>query len=128
MKKNYFTRNEALNEIKKVLENGYTGAYADLEDVVFCNENYISYKVDAENPILEYGVFDAMERIKQYELENYGVIDTDFSDPVRVANSLWHIIGYNVIQDLETLSEFWNDDATIDKNREVIAEIEGLLD
>lgn len=96
----YFTEQEAMENIKEALENGYEGNLLDLHNEVFNQDYYIIGTSTAETALEEYGVFDAIRKIEEYEMNNFGEIYTKLSDPEKVANMLYYIIGEEVIQEL----------------------------
>ena len=53
-------------------------------------------------------VFDAIELIKSYEVDNFGECTTDFSDPEKFANMLAYIIGEEILMECKTLRDGWN--------------------
>lgn len=133
----YFTDEEISQDIVEVLE-GFTGYYCDLSNEVFNTDYYIIGTHKAKTALTQYGVFNAMEEIKQYEQDNFGEVFTEFSDPEKVANMLYLIKGedffYNTLEfncildeaaeDLETDSlDLWNDQATDEVNTYIIRKI-----
>ena len=54
----------------------------------------------------------AIGRVKDYEMDNFGEVTTDLSNPERVANMLAYILGEEILQESETLREKW--DKTLD--------------
>lgn len=121
--KKYFTKNEALADIKNTLEN-YNGYYCDLHNEVFNTEYYIIGTYEAEKALEQYGTFEAIRKIQEYENDNFGEVLTDLSDPEKIANMLYYIIGNEAIQDLyeysETFSENENDSTTVENNDKII--------
>ena len=63
--------------------------------------------------------------------DNFGEVFTDLSDPEKVANVLYYIIGEEAIQELyeysEAFSENENDCATAENNDQIIQDINELL-
>ena len=59
-------------------------------------------------------MFDAIRTVKEYEQDNFGVVNTDFSDPCAVLNMLWYIVGEEELCDMfegcEEWDEFWNEE------------------
>lgn len=107
-----FLREEARAHILEMLED-YEGYTCDFHNEAF-NTNY--YTDDTENAIdnlEELGVFDAIQTVKEYEQDNFGVINTDFSNPCDILNMLWYIVGeeelYSMFEDCEEWDEFWNE-------------------
>ena len=128
--KKYFTRNEALEDIKETLES-YNGYYSDLHNETFNTDYYIIGTYKAEQALEQYGVFEAIRKIREYENDNFGEVFTDLSNPEKVANMLYYIIGEEAIQELyeysETLSKDENDFATAENNELIIQDINELL-
>ena len=79
-----------------------------------CNEDYfIIGRFQAKEWLGEH-VFDAIEKIREYEQDNFGEVDTDFSEPEKVANMLAYIMGEEILQKSETLDEKWDEILTED--------------
>lgn len=125
----YFTRQEALEQIKEAIENGYSGYYCDLHNEVFNMDYYIIGSAEAKKALNEYGVFEAIEVVKDYEESNFGELTTDISSPEKLANMLWYIIGEEVISEIDSITDdHWNEYADEDSNEEVLAEINGMME
>ena len=128
--KKYFTKNEALEDIKEILES-YNGYYYDLHNDVFNTDYYIIGTYEAEKALEQYGVFNAIGKIEEYENDNFGEVLTDLSDPEKIANMLYYIIGNEAIQDLyeysETFLENENNCATVENSDKIIQDINELL-
>ena len=99
--KQYFTNTEALEDILDVLESGYTGYMEDLHHEVFNTGYYIIGTYQAKQALTEYGVFEAIDTVQEYEDNAFGERYTDVSDPEKLANMLYYIFGEMVIHDLE---------------------------
>ena len=126
----YFTKKEALEDIKEILES-YNGCYCDLHDQVFNSDYYIIGTYEAEKALEQYGTFEAIRKIQEYENDNFGEVLTDLSDPEKIANMLYYIIGNEAIQDLyeysETFLENENSSATVENSDKIIQDINELL-
>lgn len=59
--------------------------------------NYIYYK-DAARALQDAGVFDCFQVVHTYLMDMIGEDDTDYSDPVNVANTLLYIQGEQITQ------------------------------
>lgn len=116
-------------EIIETLENGFDGYYCDLHGEIF------NYGVNAEiKDLEEYGVFDAIGEIQEYESNNFGEFYTDLSSPSQVANMLYYILGDNFLNEsldfyrvLEEVSgalgleeALWNEEATEEVNKAIV--------
>lgn len=115
--------------IIEALENGFTGYYCDLHGDIF------NYGVNADiTDLEEYGVFDAIGEIQEYESGNFGEFYTDLSSPSQVANMLYYIKGeeflfetLNFNRVLEEVSEalgleedLWNEEAAEEVNKVIV--------
>lgn len=119
----YDMKVDAVNAIIDCLENGYDGHYCDLHSEVFNMDYYVTGTTEAKN-ILGKDVFNAIGRIYTYEKDNFGEIYTDLSDPIKIVNVLYYIIGeeimYNNGEFSKILGEHWNEYANEETNMELI--------
>ena len=111
--KQYFTNTEALEDILDVLESGYTGYMEDLHHEVFNTDYYIIGTYQAKQALTEYGVFEAIDRVQEYEDNAFGERYTDVSDPEQLANMLYYIVGDEIVQTLELFDCDNVDDAIV---------------
>ena len=123
--KKQFTKLEALTDILETLKD-YNGYIEDLHNEVFNTDYYIIGTYEARKALKDYGVFDAIEKIQEYEVTNFGEVITDLSNPENVANMLYYIIGE------ETLSEvpsFYSYSGCLDEEEkeELIKEIKEMI-
>lgn len=127
-KKEQAMREEAKKAIIETLRNGYTGYYCDLHDEVFNTDYYIIGTEQAKEALNEYGVWDAIKKVKEYEEDAFGEIYTDLSDPEKLINMLYYIIGEEVLCELveksRTLDNNWNNLADEETNNRILKEIE----
>ena len=79
----------------------YAGKCNTLEELAYhaYNEdyNYIYYK-DASRALQNAGVFDCFQVVHTYLMDMVGEDNTDYSDPVNVANTLLYIQGEQMTQ------------------------------
>lgn len=126
MTKTYFTKKEAIEDIINTLEY-YEDYYCDLHNEVFNTDYYIIGTYEAKQALEQYGVFEAIEKIQEYEKDNFGEIYTDLSDPEKIANMLWYIIGEEVIGELfNEFDDLWNEEATPENNQKLIEYLEAF--
>ena len=115
---------DALNDIINTLQDGYTGWYADLHHEVFNTEYYV-YDNETAKDILGDNVYDAIGRIYEYEKDNFGEIYTDLSDPKKIVNMLYYIIGEELMLQMgifeEPFMDDWNIEADAKTNEKIIA-------
>ncbi|HHX70424.1 MAG TPA: hypothetical protein GX708_20515 [Gallicola sp.] len=121
-------REEAREAIIEALRDGYSGYYCDLHHEVFNTDYYIIGTYQAKKALEEYGVFDAIEKVQTYEKDNFGEIYIDLSDPEKLINMLYYIIGeevlYEMMNSIEAWEDNWNNIATDETNTEILKVIE----
>ena len=122
-KKHAEMKQEAIEAIMEALD-GYSGYYCDLHNEVFNIDYYIIGTYEAKEALREYDVFDAIELVQEYEKFNFGEVYTDMSDPEKLINMVYYIIGDEVIgemNDIEVFNENWNE-LSDDETNEIILE------
>ena len=122
-KKHEEMKKEAIEAIIDCLEDGYSGYYCDLHNEVFNTDYYIIGNYEAKEALREYDVFDAIELVQTYEKDNFGEIYTDLSDPEKLINMVWYIIGDEVIcemNEIEAFSDNWNNEADEETNAIIV--------
>lgn len=92
-------RKEAIQDILECLE-WYNGYYCDLHNEVFNTDYYIIGTYEAREALKEYDVFKAIELVQDYEKFNFGEVYTDISNPERLINMVYYIIGEEVLGDV----------------------------
>ena len=120
-------REEAREAIIEALRNGFSGYYCDLHDAVFNTDYYIIGRYAAEKALEEYGVFDAIEKVQEYEKDRFGEVYTDLGDPEKLVNMLYYIIGeevlFEIMDGIEEWNENWNNKADEETNAEILKAI-----
>jgi hypothetical protein len=132
MTKDQEMREEARGAIIEALESGYSGYYCDLHNEVFNTDYYIIGTYKAKQALAEYDVWDAIEKVQTYEKDNFGEIYTDLSDPEKLINMLYYIIGeevlFEMMDGIEAWEENWNHRADEETNAEILAELDAFGD
>ena len=127
-KKDLVMREEAKEAIIEALRDGYSGYYCDLHNEVFNTGYYIIGTYQAKEALEEYDVFDAIEKVQTYEKENFGNVYTDLSNPEKLINMLYYIIGEEVLNEMmdgvEAWEDNWNNRATDEINALILKEVE----
>jgi len=122
-KKDQEMRKEAREAIIETLKDGYDGYYCNLHNEVFNTDYYIIGTHQAKEALREYDVFEAIEKVQTYE-EAY----TDLSNPEKLINMLYYIIGeevlYEMMDGIEVWDDNWNNVATEETNAEILKAIE----
>ena len=116
-------KEQAVEAIIEALENGYDGYYCDLHNEVFNTDYYIIGTYRAKEALREYDVFDAIELVQNYEKDAFGEIYTDLSDPEKLINMVYYIIGDEVIGEMYKIAEFednWNNVADEEANKIIV--------
>ena len=120
-------KEDAREAIIEALKNGYSGYYSELHNEVFNTNYYIIGTYRAEKALEEYGVFDALRTVLEYEQDNFGEIITDLSDPEKFVNMLYYIIGeevlFEMMEDVETWEENYDNYADEETNAAILAEL-----
>lgn len=115
----YNFKHEELKDLAKArivdtLADGYYGYLCDLHNEVFNTDYEYIYTSEAKEMLNEYDVFEAFALVKDYEQDNFGEVNTDFSNPCAVANMVWYIVGEEALQELMEDSaecdELWNEE------------------
>ena len=121
----YDMKVDAVNAIIDCLECEYDGYYCDLHNEVFNTDYYVTGTVEAKNILGEgENIFNAIGRIYTYEKNTFGEIYTDFSNPIKIVNMLFYIIGEEIMYDNDEfnkiLTEHWDEYAGEETNMELI--------
>lgn len=119
-------KKEAIADIIEALENGFDGYYCDLHNEVFNTDYYIIGTYKAKEALKEYDVFEAIEKVQEYEQEQFGEIYTELYNPEKLVNMLYYIIGDEVISemyDINAFNENWNEEADEETNAEIVKAI-----
>lgn len=126
-KKEQEMREEAREAIIETLKDGYSGYYCDLHNEVFNTDYYIIGTYEAKEALNEYGIWGAIEKVQTYEKDNFGEVYTDLSDPEKLVNMLYYIIGeevlFEMLDDIEVFNENWNNQADEETNAEILKAI-----
>ena len=127
-KKEESMREEARERIINCLKNHYTGFYCDLHHEVFNTSYYIVGTWEAKKALMEYDVWEAIDKVQTYEKDMFGEVFTDLSDPKKVINLLFYIIGEEVMHEMldesETWRDNWDDLADEETNAKILKELD----
>lgn len=70
----------------------------DLHHDCFNNDYYIIGRHEAKKWLGDH-VFEVIEIIREYEQDNFGEVNTDFSDPEKIVNMYTYIVGEEIVND-----------------------------
>lgn len=117
-------RKEARAHILEVLED-YEGYGCDFHSEAFNSDCYEYYTNAAIKKLEELGIFDAIQAVKEYEQDNFGIVNTDFSNPCAILNMLWYVVGEeelcSMFLECEEWDEFWNEEIGETETKVLIA-------
>jgi len=120
-------RQEAREDIIECLKDGYSNYYCDLHHEVFNTDYYIIGLYEAKKALEEYGAWDAIAKVQEYEKDNFGEVYTDLSNPEKLINMLYYIIGeeilFEMMNESETLNENWDYQADEETNTKILEEL-----
>lgn len=122
-KKHEQMKEEAIEAIIDALENGYSGYYCDLHNEVFNTDYYIIGTYQAKEALKEYDVFEAIELVQNWEKDNFGEIYTELSNPEKLINMVYYLVGDEVIGemgDIDAFNDNWNNVADDETNEAII--------
>jgi len=126
-KKEQEMREQAREAIVEALEGGYSGYYCDLHDEIFNTDYYIIGTYEAKKALEEYDVWEAIEKVQTYERDNFGEVYTDLSNPEKLINMLYYIIGeevlFEMMEGIQAWEDNWNNIATNETNAEILKAI-----
>ena len=79
--------------------------------------------VDYEDTTLDSGAFGAIQLVKAYEQDNFGEINTDLTDPCKVADMIDYIRGTRVFEELLSEADFELDDEITEENAKKVIKL-----
>lgn len=120
-------RTAILDDIKDKLDdpqNYVVDQYAcDLHHIL-CNQDYFIIGTYQAKQFLGENAFEAIEYIKEYELENFGTVSTKLDDPEKVVNMLAYIIGEEILRTSNHLNDKWDSRLNFDDAEIISKELE----
>lgn len=78
---------------------------------------------DYEDTVVDCGAFGAIQLVKAYEQDNFGEINTDLTDPCKVADMIDYIRGTRVFEELLNEADFELDDEITEENAKKVIEL-----
>lgn len=107
--------------------NEYAGIeVSEIHNELFNTDYFIIGYYQSEQWLKEYGIFAAIETIKNYEQDMFGEVTTDLSSSESVANMLAYIIGEEVLSNCATLNDNYDSELTDEMIEEAIEYFESL--
>jgi hypothetical protein len=99
----------------------------DLHNELFNTDYYIIGYANAEEFLDKYGTFTAINEIKEYEQDNFGEVNTNFSDSEKVANMFAYIKGEDILNTSQVMQDRWNEKLSNSDLQALKEELEELL-
>jgi hypothetical protein len=98
----------------------------EIHNEVFNTDYFIIGRFEAEKWLINNGgIFNAIEIIKDYELDNFGTVNTDFSEAEHVCNMYTYILGEELINGLNVIQDNWDNDLNEELKTELLDELNG---
>lgn len=122
-KKHNEMKEQAIEDIIEALANDFDGYYSELHHCVFNSDYYIIGTYKAKEALKEYDVFEAIDLVQEYEKNAFGEIYTDLSNPEKLINMVYYVIGEEVIDemyDIEAFNDNWNERGDEETNKIII--------
>ena len=79
--------------------------------------------VDYEDTTLDEGAFGAIQLVKAYEQDELGEVNTDLTDPCKVADMIDYLRGTRVFEELLNEAEFELDDEITEESAKKVIEL-----
>jgi hypothetical protein len=126
------TQNQTNEELKSLIidainENRLNDKpVSEIHNEVFNSDYFIIGRYAAEQWLINNGgIFNAIEIIKDYENDNFGKVNTDFSEPEKVCNMYVYILGEELINGLKFIQDNWDNDLSEELKAELLEELNG---
>jgi len=118
------TRQELEQVIIDALNDGYNGDVSELHFRCFNEDYFIIGHYQAEEWLkANYGIFAAIEKIKDYEQDNFGEVSTDLSSAENVVNMLVYILGEELLGEIDAVTDNWDEEVTPEIAAAIIEEL-----
>lgn len=97
-----------IDKIEDMISNNERVDAGDLHNRLFNEDYYIIGTYQAKQELEKYGTFDAIDKVIQYEKDNFGEVNTEIN-PEAIVNMLAYIIGEEALNGSEHLQKVWDD-------------------
>lgn len=116
----------AVDQLGEMIRNESDVYGCDLHHEIYNTSESFIYYADAIAFCEAFGTFDAIEKVAEYEKDNFGEIGTDISNPCKVANMLLYILGEELLNDSHAVYRYWNEKISVKELIEIKEEIESI--
>ena len=124
------TQNQTNEELKSIIIDAINDnrlndkPVCEIHNEVFNSDYFIIGRYAAEQWLINNGgIFNAIEIIKNYENDNFGEVNTDFSEPEKVCNTYVYILGEELINGLKFIQDNWDNDLNEELKAELLEEL-----
>jgi hypothetical protein len=124
----------ASDVVNNIIQHGIDGLDSigevygcDLHNELFNRDYYIIGTYAAKQELNAYDVFDAIEKVIEYEKSNFGEVTTEINNPERLVNMLAYIIGEEVLSECKTLTDNWDNLLTTEDIAAIKEELKAQL-
>jgi ATP-dependent protease Clp ATPase subunit len=94
----------AMQQLNELVEHDSDYLQKDITEIhheLFNTDYYIIGRYQAKQWLSD-KVFDVINTIKEYENDNFGEVNTDFSEPEKVVNMYVYIVGEYILNEMPT--------------------------
>ena len=95
----------------------------DLHHYLLNEDYFIIGYYESEKWLKKDSIFNAIDKIKEYEQSNFGEVTTDCSSSENVVNMLAYIYGFEILLKSRTLDKLWNKRLSINNINDIIDDI-----
>ena len=88
-----------------------------------CNQDYFIIGTYRAKQFIGSHAFEIIEKIKNYEQDNFGEVNTDLSQPENVANMFAYLVGEELLSECNTLQDCWDREMTEEEHKEILQEL-----
>lgn len=122
--------------LDQVIEHGIDGIdglfgqeveAGDLHHHLYNEDYFIIGYYNAEQFLNQYGTFQAIEEVQEYEKDNFGECTTDLGDSEKVANMFAYIKGEDALNNCPTLQKHWDDKLTDKQLKQIQKELKAQM-
>jgi len=110
-----------------ILEEGYNGEVCELHNTAYNESYFIIGRYAAEQWLIKNGgIFNAIDKIKEYEQENFGEVITDLSEPEKICNMYTYILGEEILSECKIIQNNWDKEINKELKAEILKELENI--
>lgn len=94
-----------IDGLQDMIDYGEDVPADELHNRLYNEDYFIIGTYQAKEALKDYGTFEAIERVREYEKENFGEMTTPV-DPESIANMLAYIIGEEALNEIDDFYTF----------------------